>query len=67
MESKYQTDDTRLARIKEGIRELQAQIQVEREKLRLLPVALESSPAPAADKSVDDIMAPLRGQQQTTD
>jgi chromosome segregation ATPase len=67
MESKYQTDDTRLARIKEGIRELQAQIQVEREKLRLLPAALESSPAPAADKSVDDIMAPLRGQQQTTD
>ena len=49
------------------MRELQAQIQVEREKLRLLPAALESSPVPAADKSVDDIMAPLRGQQQTTD
>jgi chromosome segregation ATPase len=67
MESKYQTDDTRLARIKEGIRELQTQIQVEREKLRLLPAALENTATPASDKSVDDIMAPLRAQQQPTD
>jgi len=67
MESKYQTDDTRLARIKEGIRELQTQIQVEREKLRLLPAALEHTATPVSDRSVDDIMAPLRAQQQPTD
>ncbi|MCS7022930.1 MAG: hypothetical protein NZU63_14010 [Gemmataceae bacterium] len=60
MESKYQTDDSRLAHIKESIRNLQTQIQVEREKLRLLPTALEGLPAPGTDKSVDEIMAPLR-------
>lgn len=67
MESRYQTDDTRLARLKEGIRNLQTQIEVEREKLRLLPSALEGTPAPSSDKSVDDIMAPLRNQSAATD
>ncbi len=62
MESRYQTDDSRLARIKESIRNLQTQIQVEREKLRLLPVGLEESPQSrdSGDKSVDEIMAALK-------
>ncbi|MBN9117932.1 MAG: hypothetical protein J0I06_01990 [Planctomycetes bacterium] len=60
MESKYQTDDTRLAKIKEDLRKLKTKVDVEREKLKLMPAALEASPTPAADtKSVDDIMAPL--------
>jgi chromosome segregation ATPase len=63
MESKYQTDETRLAKIKEGIRGLRTRMEVEREKLKLLPAAFESTPANgSAAKSVDDIMAPLSGQ-----
>jgi chromosome segregation ATPase len=60
MESKYQTDDTRLAQIKDDLRKLKTKVDVEREKLKLLPVALDAPTAPAASsKSVDDIMAPL--------
>lgn len=59
MESKYQTDDTRLAKIKDDLRKLKTKVDVEREKLKLMPAALDA-PAPAASgKSVDDIMAPL--------
>jgi chromosome segregation ATPase len=60
MESKYQTDDTRMAKIKEDLRKLRTKVDVEKEKLKLMPVALESNPTPATStKSVDDIMAPL--------
>jgi predicted phage tail protein len=59
-ESKYQTDDSRLAKIKEDLRKLKTKVDVEKEKLKLMPVALESNPAPATStKSVDDILAPL--------
>jgi len=60
MESKYQTDDTRLAKIKEDIRGLKTKLEIEREKLKLMPAALDTTPTKAsAAKSVDDIMAPL--------
>lgn len=60
MESKYQTDDTRLAKIKEDMRKLKSKLDVEREKLKLMPSVLDTPAAPAASsKSVDDIMAPL--------
>jgi chromosome segregation ATPase len=59
MESKYQTDDTRLGKIKEDIRALRTKMEVEREKLKLLPAALEEPAQPTGNKSVDDIMAPL--------
>jgi chromosome segregation ATPase len=59
MENKYQTDDTRLARIKESMRELQKKVAIEREKLKLLPAALDAPASAAGAKSVDDIMAPL--------
>jgi chromosome segregation ATPase len=64
MESKYQTDDTRMAKIKEDLRKLKTKVDVEREKLKLMPAALDSAPAaPATDtKSVDDILAPLTAQ-----
>jgi DNA repair exonuclease SbcCD ATPase subunit len=62
MESKYQTDDTRMAKIKEDLRKLKTKVDVEREKLKLMPAALEPTPAPGASgKSVDDILAPLNG------
>ena len=59
MESKYQTDDTRLAKIKESMRELQKKVAIEREKLKLLPAALDAPIPSAATKSVDEIIAPL--------
>jgi DNA repair exonuclease SbcCD ATPase subunit len=60
MESKYQTDDTRLAKIKEDLKKLKDRVDVEREKLKLMPAALDAPAKPAVNsKSVDDIMAPL--------
>ena len=60
MESKYQTDDTRLAKIKEDLRKLKTKVEVEREKLKLMPAALDAPAAPSTSgKTVDDIMAPL--------
>jgi chromosome segregation ATPase len=60
IESKYQTDDTRLARIKDDLRKLKTRVDVEREKLKLMPVVRDTPAAPAtSNKSVDDILAPL--------
>jgi len=67
MESKYQTDDSRLAKIKEDIRTLRTKMDIEHEKLKLMPAALEGSSN--SGKSIDDIMAPLSGSTKpaTTD
>jgi chromosome segregation ATPase len=59
MESKYQTDDTRLGKIKEDIRALRTKIDIEKEKLKLLPAVLDTPTRSTSNKSVDDIMAPL--------
>jgi chromosome segregation ATPase len=67
MESKYQTDDSRLAKIKEDIRALKTKLDVEREKLKLMPAALETSSATQSNKSVDQIMAPLSSPAKSTD
>lgn len=62
MESKYQTDDTRLAKIKEDLKKLQTRVDVEREKLKLMPKALEAAPASdVSSKSVEEIIAPITG------
>jgi chromosome segregation ATPase len=61
MENKYQTDDTRLGKIKEDIRALKTKIDIEREKLKLLPTVLDTPSKATSNKSVDDIMAPLAG------
>jgi phage shock protein A len=61
-ESKYQTDDTKLAKLKENIRAAEKKLAIEREKLKLMPAALEPNAPAASNKSVDDIMAPLNGQ-----
>jgi chromosome segregation ATPase len=65
MESKYQTDDSRLAKIKEDIRALRTKMDIEREKLKLLPSTLEPSVTTYSSKSVDDIMAPLNAPAKT--
>jgi chromosome segregation ATPase len=62
MQSKYQTDDTRLAQIKEDIRALRTKLEVEREKLKLMPVVYESGGVGGTgEKTVEEIMAPLSG------
>jgi len=59
-ESRYQTDGTRLARVKESIRDLKTKVAVQREELKLMPAAFDAPAATSsANKSVDDIMAPL--------
>jgi chromosome segregation ATPase len=60
MESKYQTDDTRLAKIKEDIRSLRTKMDIEHEKLKMMPAALEGT-SNNSGKSIDDIMAPVTG------
>jgi len=65
MESKFQTDDSRLARIKEDMRALRKKVDVEREKLKLMPAAYDDTASPAAaGQSVDDIMAPVNSPRQ---
>jgi chromosome segregation ATPase len=66
MESKYQTDDSRLSKIKEDMRALKTKLEIEREKLKLMPTALEPSTSSQSSKSVDDIMAPLTKPASTT-
>jgi len=62
MKSKYQTDNTRLSKIKEDMRALKMKVDVEREKLKLMPVAFDApAVAPTGGKSVDEIMAPVNG------
>lgn len=64
MQSKYQTDGTRLAKIKEDLQALNTKVAVEREKLSLMPKVRENgTAAPSSNKSVDDIMAPLSGKK----
>lgn len=62
MESKHQTDDTRLAGIKESIRAMQRKIDIQKEKLRLTPSVYEAPNAtPTSGKSVDEILNGLEG------
>ena len=58
MESKDQTDDTRLARIKENLRNLRTKLDIEKEKLKLTPKVHEV-PAAGPEQTVDEILAPL--------
>jgi len=71
MESKYQTDETRLAKIKEDMRALETKLEVEDEKLKLLPQVLDTKPTkaskPAQTKTVDEIMSQLGGKPTQTE
>jgi len=60
MESKYQSDNTRLSAIKESIRDMRKRIDVKREQLKLAPIVHEDRPAAAnSNRSVDEILAGL--------
>ncbi|HEY1191161.1 MAG TPA: hypothetical protein VGE74_26235, partial [Gemmata sp.] len=55
MESKYQTDDTRMARIKEDMQKLRTRVAVEREKLNLMPTVHDEGTV--VGKSTDELKA----------
>ena len=59
VESKYQADDTKLARIKESLRALKKSVEIERVKQDLTPRVLEDAPAAAPAKTAKEILAPL--------
>lgn len=61
MQSKHQADDTRLAAVKQSLRNLEKKLAVEREKLNMAP-RLADEAGKAGSKSVDEIMAPLAPQ-----
>lgn len=65
IESKYQFDDTKLAAVKQSLKELQKDIEVKRTKLKLAPT-VASEGAPVNGLSVDDILAPLEGKQKSS-
>lgn len=58
IESKYQVDDTRLAGVKQSLRDLQREVDIQRQKLKLAPTVAEDGP-PANGLSVDDILGQL--------
>lgn len=63
MESKYQCDDSRLAGIKESIRDMRKRIDIKREQLKLAPAVHEDRPAAAtSNRSVDEILSGLGGE-----
>ena len=69
MESKYQNDDTRLARVKESLNGLRKKLDIEREKLQLAPrVYDEPATESVSGQSIDEILAPLiKGNTRTID
>ena len=64
VESKYQMDDTKLAQIKQSLRELKKSVEIEKEKQNLTPRVMEDAPASAPAKTVKEILAPVTGAAQ---
>jgi chromosome segregation ATPase len=62
MESKYQTDDTRVAQIKESIQKQRKRLDVQRRELNLLQDTVAPS-LTTNNETVDDIMAPVKGKK----
>jgi septal ring factor EnvC (AmiA/AmiB activator) len=62
MESAYQTDDTRVAQIKESIARQKKRLDVQRRELALLQDTMAPA-VPAATESVDEILAPVTGEK----
>lgn len=66
IESKYQTDDTRLANVKQSLRDLQRDVDIQRTKLKMAPTIMDEG-APASGLSVDEILAPLTKKSDSND
>ena len=61
--SKYQTDDTKLARIKERLREIKKEVEVRKVRHELEPVGRETPVSAGPARSVEDILKPLTAAQ----
>ena len=59
IKSKYQTDDTKLARIKERLREIKKEVDVRKVRHDLEPVGRETPAMTGTNRSVDEILKPL--------
>jgi chromosome segregation ATPase len=66
MESKYQTDDTRVAQIKESIAKVNKRLDIQRRELAMLQDSNVTPGAPAITETVDEIMAPINGAKVTS-
>lgn len=64
MESKYQTDDTRVAQIKESIAKVNKRLDVQRRELNLLQDTVTPGTTTPTE-TVDEILAPLNGKTQS--
>jgi chromosome segregation ATPase len=66
IESKYQADESRLAKIKETLAKIRKDIEVKKEVLQLTPSVREDAPAEGTatgSQSVEDILAPVKAQR----
>jgi len=63
IESKYQQDDTRLAKIKEDLRKVKKNLDVKKEKLNLAPVGRPEEAAAESGRTVDDNINLLNGKK----
>lgn len=64
VKSKYQTDDTKLAKVKERLAAIKRKNEIARAKLDLEPIGRDETPLTAAGQAatVDEILAPLAGE-----
>lgn len=58
IESKYQVDDSRLSSVKQSLRDLQRDVDIQRTKLKMAPTIMDDG-APASGLSVEEILSPL--------
>ncbi|MGL4423949.1 MAG: hypothetical protein ACRCZF_25065, partial [Gemmataceae bacterium] len=69
IESKYQSDSTRMASIKESLRSLKRKVEIKREEMKLAPMVQEDNSgfsglgSSTNSQSVEDILAPLDGKK----
>lgn len=64
IESKFQADDTRLSGVKQSLRDLQRDVDIQRQKLKMAPSVMDDG-APASGLSVEEILAPLKAEKKT--
>ncbi len=64
IESKYQVDDSRLSGVKQSLRDLQRDVDIQRTKLKMAPTIMDEG-APASGLSVEEILAPLKSKTES--
>lgn len=67
IESKYQQDDSRLAKIKDDLRKLKKDLDVQKEKLNMAPIGRTDEVTTESGRTVDDNINLLNGTKPETD